>query len=252
MKKMDILCAVRDVGMAQALRWELDDGESYTVRIAANGEAALASAWRFVPDILVVDAVLPRLDGLAVVDRLRAVLGERAPRVIGGAMTQMAATEFLRRGAVCVLDVPWRLHEVRAALEQELRVLDTQVDWEAAKADYRRARELLRQIGMRESLHGFDYLAWAAALSFLSEARLFAIGERLYRPIAEHARTTPQNVERLIRHAIESTVDAEGPDSIYAFFGNTIDPTRGKPTNAQMIAMPAQRLRVGKADLHES
>ena len=78
MKKMDILCAMRDAATAQALRRALDDGESCSVRVAVNGEAALDSAWRFVPDLLVVDAVLPRLDGLAVVDRLRAVKMEVA------------------------------------------------------------------------------------------------------------------------------------------------------------------------------
>ena len=243
-KKIDILCAMRDAATAQALRRELDDGESCSIRVAVNGEAALDSAWRFAPDLLVADAVLPRLDGLAVVDRLRAALGERAPRVIGGAATPMAEAEFMRRGAVCVLGVPWNREKLLEALRREMVAMDTYVDWETAQSDYARARELLREIGMRESLHGYDYLAWAAALSCASEARLFAISERLYRPIAQRMNTTPQNVERLIRHAIESTVDAEGPDSIYAFFGNTIDPTRGKPTNAQMIAMLAQRLRV--------
>lgn len=245
MRKIDILCAMRDAATAQAVRRAMDDGERCTVRIAADGEAAVESAWRFAPDILVVDAVLPRLDGLGVVDRLRAVLGDRAPRVIGGAMTPMASAEFLRRGAVCVLDVPWDRIELRAALEREMQAIQMRINWPAAQTERNRARELLGQMGMRESLRGFDYLAWAAGLAYLTEARLFAIGERLYKPIAEHEHTTAQNVERLIRHAIESTVDAVGPDSVYAFFGNTIDPTRGKPTNAQMIAMLAQQLRAG-------
>ena len=51
-------------------------------------------------------------------------------------------------------------------------------------------------------------------------------------------------MERLIRHAVERTTDTVGVDGIYTFFGNTIDPMRGKPTNAQMIAMLAQRLRI--------
>ena len=73
---------------------------------------------------------------------------------------------------------------------------------------------------------------------------MFAVGRRLYAPIAQCFGTTAQNVERLIRHAVESTIDSVGADGIYGFFGNTIDPTRGKPTNAQMIAMLVQRMRV--------
>ena len=89
MKKIDILCAMRDAATAQALRRELEDGESCSVRVAVHGEAALDSAWRFAPDLLVVDAVLPRLDGLAVVDRLRAALGERAPQLLAYAQGQI-------------------------------------------------------------------------------------------------------------------------------------------------------------------
>ena len=37
------------------------------------------------------------------------------------------------------------------------------------------------------------------------------------------------------------TVGARG---IYNFFGNTIDPMRGKPTNAQIVAMIAEKIRV--------
>ena len=55
-----------------------------------------------------------------------------------------------------------------------------------------------------------------------------------------------ENRQSLIRHAIERAADTVGERGIYAFFGNTIDPMRGKPTNAQMIAMLAQRVRCMK------
>ena len=41
-------------------------------------------------------------------------------------------------------------------------------------------------------------------------------------------------------------MDSARAEALYAFFGNTIDPTRGKPTNAQMIGMLAQKVRVGE------
>ena len=243
-KTVDVLCAVRNSSAIQRVREEMDDGETCVFRIVHHGGDALASAQRFVPDILVIDAVLTEMDGLAVVDRLRAILGDRMPRVIGGAMLPMAREGFLRRGASCVVSVPWNVEELDGAMRQVIREIDTQIDWPAAQEERDRASALLRKLGMRECLRGFDYLAWAAALASMSEGRLFALGKRLYQPVAQHEGTTPQNVERLIRHAVETTIDAVGPDGIYGFFGNTLDPTRGKPTNAQMIAMLAQRLRV--------
>ena len=65
-------------------------------------------------------------------------------------------------------------------------------------------------------------------------------------PIAVRCATTKENVERLIRHAIESTMSAAKAKGVYTFFGNTIDPAKGKPTNAHVIALLAQSLRVWK------
>ncbi len=243
-KRMDILCAVRDKSVSRLLSAELDDGERCTVRLATDGAVALEAARRFAPGILVVDAILPRLDGLGLVDRLSAMLGERMPRVIGGAMAPLAEEGFYRRGAKRVVRVPWSEEELREAVMEAMRELETYIDWDRAKEEHERAARLLRMLGMRESLRGFEYLSWTAALAYEREESLFSIGEQLYRPVADHLGTSPQNVERLIRHAVESAMDSIGAVGIYGFFGNTIDPTRGKPTNAQMIGMLAQRMRV--------
>lgn len=243
-KRMDILCAVRDKTISRMLSAELDNGQQCTVRLATDGAAALEEARHFAPGILVVDAILPRLDGLALVDRLGAILGEQMPRIIGGAMLPMAEEGFYRRGAARVVGVPWDREELRGAVVETMRELETYIDWDRAREEHERAAQLLRKLGMRETLRGFDYLSWAAALACEREESLFSIGEQLYRPVAEHLGTTPQNVERLIRHAVESAMDSIGAVGIYGFFGNTIDPTRGKPTNAQMIGMLAQRMRV--------
>ena len=88
----------------------------------------------------------------------------------------------------------------------------------------------------------------AAALVLDDESRMEAVGDRLYKPVAEHFGTTEQTVERLIRHAVESVMDARGVRRIYGFFGNSIDPMRGKPTNAEMIGMLAQHMRVTSAN----
>ena len=234
MRKRYILFAMRDCRAVQGVICGLEASGRCIVRVVGNGDAGIDSVRRTVPDVLVIDAVLPHLDGLGVIDRLHTLLGERMPRVIGGVMMPFAAEGFRRRG----------VQRLRREIEAVLKEIDTQVDWTRVGAGSASAEHLLDQMGMKRTLRGFSYLSWAAALAWDDETRLSAIGERLYQPIAARYDTTPQSVERLIRHALESTMDAVGAHNVYGFFGNTIDPTRGKPTNAQMIGMLAQRMRV--------
>lgn len=242
--KVNILCAVRDRRVIQGLKRELDDGEHCTIQIVTDGRAALRNSQQFAPDILVVDAVLPGIDGLGVVDCLHELLGDRMPRIIGGSMMPFSDEGFRRRGAHAVVRVPWRHEELCGALVTALEEIDHVIDWEAAQAPHAHACALLTAMGMHASLKGYAYLAWAAALAYENEARLFAVGRRLYQPVAQRFGTTPQSVERLIRHAVESTMDAAEARGVYGLFGNTLDPARGKPTNAQIIGMLVQRMRV--------
>lgn len=241
---IQILCAMReDEAVAQTLRM-LEDEQDCTCRVVRSGEAAWLRAKKQRPDILVIDAVLPLMDGLGVVDRLKEQYGERMPRVIGGYMMPFAKEGFLRRGVDCLVHVPWQEDELRAALNETLKKVRDVVDWDALKDANVRAAALLAQLGMKKTLRGYEYLALAGALAWEDETRLEAVGERIYQPIAERCGTQEQAVERLIRHAVENLMDTVGRRRVYAFFGNTIDPTRGKPTNAEMIGMLAQYMRM--------
>lgn len=244
MKQIEILCVIRDAATAKEIRrrWEAD--ETCNVSIAFDGFQAVYGAKRVPPAIAIIDAVLPGLDGFAVIDRLRAALGERMPRVIGGSTLHFADAGFFARGASFALGIPWDMRSLCEAIGLLIKRVRVDIDWTRAEREYNRACELLRGMGMREHLRGFSYLAWAAALASANEDWLGAIGVRIYTPVADRCKTTPQSVERLIRHAVEGTMDAVGASGVYGFFGNTIDPTRGKPTNAQMIGMLAERLRV--------
>ena len=245
-KKVHVLFAVRDCRVAEQLRLEMDDEENCTFHLVSSGRAAIAEASRFLPDILVADDVLAGVDGLGLTDKLRDMLGDRAPRVIGGAISPFGRHGFVERGAAAVLHVPWNKEELRSAILLQMEDIETGIDWVQDEMLHDCACAQLMQMGMSASLKGFDYLAWAAALAHENEARLYSVGRHLYAPIADRFSTTPQNVERLIRHAVESMMNTGRAKGVYACFGNTIDPSRGKPTNAQAIAMLAQRLQAGK------
>ena len=59
MKKINVLCAMRDSRVVEGLRRRLD--ERCLFRAVGSGDAVLACASRVAPDVLIVDAVLPRL-----------------------------------------------------------------------------------------------------------------------------------------------------------------------------------------------
>lgn len=242
MKRINVLCAMRDLSVVEGLRRQMD--ERYLFRAVKNGEAALGCAAQIPPDVLIVDAVLPGLDGIGLIERMQGMLGERMPEVIGGSVLSFSDEAFRRRGVGHLVSVPWDQAQLSCLLAELALKMDTQVDWDRAGKRFSRAQDMLRGMGMNEHLHGFDYLAWSAALVCDQEERLYAIGERVYAPVAARFGTTAQSVERLIRHAVERTADTVGETGIYSFFGNTIDPMRGKPTNAQIVGMLGERLRI--------
>ena len=242
MKRINVLCAMRDSRVVEGLRLRLD--ERCLFRAVGSGDAALACAARVPPDVLVVDAVLPHLDGVGVIERMQGMLGERMPVVVGGSVLSFSDEAFRRLGAQHLVSVPWNEAQLCRILMDVICRMDTQVDWAQAETGFHRAQEFLRQMGLSDRLSGFTYLAWAAALTGMHEEWLYAVRDRLYVPIAQRFDTTPECVERLIRHAVERTADTVGAKGIYTFFGNTIDPMRGKPTNAQIIGMLGERVRI--------
>ena len=241
-----ILCAVQERKRLHRLFMEMDDGETCIFDVVTSGGQAIEACRKAAPDILVIEAVLSGMDGLGVMDSLKGELGAHMPRVIGVAGTPFSRDGFLRRGAKAVVPAQCGPEVLKAAILQVSTDIRTRTDWAALDPMCRRAGMLLDQMGMSASLKGYGYLSWAAALVCENEERLFCVGREIYEPIAGHCETTRENVERLIRHAIESTMSAARARGVYTLFGNTIDPAKGKPTNAHVIALLAQRMRVEK------
>ena len=241
-----ILLAMQERKRLHRLIMDMGSEESCFFDGVTSGWQAIDACIRSTPHILVIDAVLAQIDGLGVMDRLKDELGAHMPHVIGVAGTPFSREGFLRRGAKAVVPAPCDTETLKAAILQVIAQMQTQLDWAALYPMYHRAGELLNQMGMPDSLKGYEYLSWAAALAYEHEARLSCVGREIYEPIAVHCATTKGNVERLIRHAIESTMSAARARGVYTLFGNTIDPAKGKPTNAHVIALLAQRMRVTK------
>ena len=103
---------------------------------------------------------------------------------------------------------------------------------------------LLHDMGVPAHVKGYQYLRDAILMILNDQQLLTAITKDLYPKIAEKYNTTPSRVERAIRHAIELAWDRGNVDLMTEYFGYTINFERGKPTNAEFIAMVSDRIRL--------
>ncbi len=238
---MRILLAEDDPRTASAVADSLTDG-GYDVAIAGDGEEALVCLRAMLPRVLLLDLVLPRLDGLAVLSVLPSLRLERVPRVLALSpfRDQRIISRALELGAAKVLPKPLELNRLRASL----------LDNQAAKTDPDTRREidrLLIEAGIALHTKGGRYLFDAIAIALQDYQALGRLRDSIYLPIARKYNTKTENVERLVRYAIEIACVRGSIDAMHRLFGQTMRRETGKPTNAEFIANLAENIRLRRS-----
>ena len=108
--------------------------------------------------------------------------------------------------------------------------------------------ELLHEIGIPAHIKGYMYLRTAILETYLNVDFLGQITKVLYPEVAKRFSTTPSRVERAIRHAIEVAWDRGDLETLQKYFGYTVSNAKGKPTNSEFIAMIADRLQLQRKE----
>ncbi len=104
----------------------------YRTRVAADGAAAIEAAARQRPDLVVLDLMLPRIDGLEVMRRLREQDRERIAVILLTAKSEEADRVIgLRLGADDYVVKPFSPAELVARVDAVLRRIDTSPEQEA-------------------------------------------------------------------------------------------------------------------------
>lgn len=188
---------VDDVPDNLALLHDSLDEAGYTVLVAFNGEAALESAAQMPPDVVVLDAMMPGLDGFEVARRLKADPRTAAAPIIF--MTGLSDTEHVEAafaaGGVDYVTKPIRPREVLARIAAHLR---------SARAQ-RQARNALDAFGHASlAVHEADgRCVWQTALARQLMAEYFSGGH------FERGRLPPEVMVWLHRESLRRRAGAE-------------------------------------------
>ena len=214
---------------------------------ANDGEQAIRMITERKPDVLVLDLMLPKRDGLSV---LKAISGmERKPVTLAtsGFVTDYVASSAANLGVRYLMLKPCdmkalveRLEEIRGG-ENLRKTLNRQADKTNIES---LVTSIIHEIGVPAHIKGYQYLREAIIIAVNDMDVINAITKVLYPQVAKTFQTTPSRVERAIRHAIEVAWDRGDLDTLQRFFGYTVSNTKGKPTNSEFIALIADKLQL--------
>lgn len=239
---------------------EQDDME--VIGTAYNGEEVLQLIEEgCVPDVLILDIIMPHLDGLGVLEKLRQMELRPQPKVIMlTAFGQENITQkAVQLGASYYILKPFDMEVLASRIRQLVSNSITTsnatsggnqngkvnlVSLGKGKSLDANITSIIHEIGVPAHIKGYQYLREAITMVYNNIEILGSITKTLYPAIAEKYKTTPSRVERAIRHAIEVAWTRGNIDSISMLFGYTINISKSKPTNSEFIAMVADKLRI--------
>jgi len=223
------------------------------VAICNDGLEALASIQQNVPDIALIDAIMPRLDGLGLLERLFGSDTETLPICImlSAIAEDKITAKALELGASYYIVKPFDMESLVSRIRQLKHDSGTYTRESIKNGISKhslsieaRVTNILHEIGVPAHIRGYHYMRSAIVMAVDNIDVLNYITKELYPSIAKSAGTTPSRVERAIRHAIEVAWSRGRVDAIDSIFGYTVSNNKGKPTNSEFIALIADRLRL--------
>lgn len=260
MGKLNIAIADDNEKVVEVLEKMIDDDkELQLVGKAHNGEEICSIIREKEPDVVLLDIIMPKVDGLSVMDRVihDKEMKKQPSFIILTAVGQERITEdAFNLGADYYMLKPFdsgllldRIKHMRIMAQRRNKEVRKIHAYESTNHYMERNLEndvthIIHEIGVPAHIKGYQYLRDAIILSVNDQEMLNSITKILYPTIAKRHQTTPSRVERAIRHAIEVAWSRGKMDTIDELFGYTVSNGKGKPTNSEFIALIADKIRL--------
>ena len=264
-EKITILVADDNNDFTATLSSYLEQEEEMEIiGIARDGNEAYNMVLELQPDIILLDMIMPHLDGLGVLEKIADTDMEKRPlSIILSAVGQDKITQkAIALGAQYYIVKPFdinvlvkRMKELKNYQPAQFKNFITReiknqyIDIAPERKKDQENLEalvtnIIHEIGVPAHIKGYQYLREAIMMVVNDIDIINQITKQLYPEIAKRFKTTPSRVERAIRHAIEVAWGRGDGDTVESIFGYTVSAAKGKPTNSEFIAMIADKLRL--------
>jgi len=258
-KEIKLIIADDNRNICQMLQNYFQGQEDLTiVGVAYNGLEAIELIQTQEPDLIILDLVMPHLDGLGVLERLNARTTMKRLKVImltafgQESLTHQAMTlgvdyfilkpfdlDILgKRVKSLTLDLPTSAPAQYSAISPVVTTGGSELNLVAEVTN------VMHKIGIPAHVKGYQYIREAILMVVDDVSLLGAVTKELYPGIAKKYDTAATRVERGIRHAIELAWERGQTDALKQIFGYSMNIERQKPTNSEFIAVLADKFRL--------
>ena len=216
------------------------------------------------PDVVLLDVIMPHLDGLGVLEKLITSNIELPICIMLSAVGQDNVTaQAINLGAQYYILKPFKMDvlmkRIRELIEKPVQPKPViKLPTKENKANYVefniqsskeeileiKVTNIIHEIGVPAHIKGYQYLRDGIIMVVNNIEVINQITKQLYPDLAKKYKTTPSRVERAIRHAIEVAWNRGQLETVESIFGYTVNSNKGKPTNSEFIAMIADKLRL--------
>ena len=221
------------------------------VGAVSDGAEVVRTVRETLPDILVLDIIMPRRDGFLTLEELQQADAMPKPKVI--VLTGLARDDFIMRairlGASYYMVKPVdmellyeRIVEVAGAGGS----LAASAPSAGVESVDEQVTNIFLTLGIPAHIKGYQYLREAVRLVSEEHDIINRITKELYPAIARRFDTSPSKVERAMRHAIEVAWTRGRLDAVNRMYGYKVFSPEDKPTNGEFIALVADKLTLKK------
>lgn len=226
-------------------------------RWLSDGALGVGDIKRYNPDVVILDLLLPNVDGLAILEEINQLGAKGYKFIISCNEHQIRLIEASYKGkldnilvmlveedteATLIYDEIMRASGskskdiVRIRRDEEGKIKENELELTVT--------EIIHEIGVPAHIKGYQYLRSSIIMAVVDMDILNSITKQLYPSIAKDYDTTSSRVERAIRHAIEVAWGRGKTDTIDELFGYSLSQGRVKPTNSEFIALIADKIRL--------
>ena len=242
--KITVVLADANEEFRTALKQTVDAaGEFEVVGSASDGPTAYSLLAECKPQLLVMDLLLPGLDGFGLLEQAAKAKMQPKTVVVSALYRDQVVSQAMNKGVSFFMPKPCEMNSLLERLRQAVEDGSEETE-DAFQSLEREVTAVIHEVGVPAHIKGYQYVREAIVIAVQDMDVINAVTKVLYPEVARRYSTTPSRVERAVRHAIEVAWDRGDLETLQRYFGYTVSNTKGKPTNSEFIAMIADRIRL--------